>query len=111
MRIDDNLTASTYLRPAQTERVQTEPLGQPPGGRSEDRTQGDSVSLSSLSSEITRTLSETSPEEITRIEQAREAVRSGQLTADPGELADSLISASLADGGGYSSLFSTASGG
>ena len=48
MRIDDNLTASTYLRPAQTERVQTEPLGQPPGGRSEDRTQGDSVSLSSL---------------------------------------------------------------
>ncbi|MBI1358337.1 MAG: flagellar biosynthesis anti-sigma factor FlgM [Acidobacteria bacterium] len=111
MKIDDNLTASTYLRPAQTERVQNEPTAPPSGGRRTEQGENDSVSLSSLSSEISRALSEPSPEEITRVEQAREAVQTGQLTADPGATADSLINAAIADTGSYSSVFSTSSGG
>lgn len=97
MKIDDNLTASTYLRPTQTEGVRNEPAG--PGSRTQTDSGGgeDSVALSSLGSEIARILSQDSPEEITRVSQAREAVQSGQINAEAGELADSLIDAALTE--------------
>ncbi len=104
MRIDDNLTASTYLRPAQTEGVRNEPAG--PGGGSRPGSTGgeDSVALSSLGSEIARALSQDSPEEITRISEAREAVRSGSLNQEIGEVADALIEAALSSTGLESAL-------
>ena len=97
MKIDDNLTASTYLRPTQTEGVRNEPAG--PGSRNRTGSTGgeDSVALSSLGSEIARGLSQDSPAEITRISEAREAVQSGRINTEASELADSLIDAALTE--------------
>ncbi len=96
MKIDDNLTASTYLRPAQTEAVRNEPSG-PGGGKSEPGGAEDSVALSSLSSEIARVLTQDSPEEITKVSEAREAVASGSIQAEASELADALIDSALTE--------------
>ncbi len=96
MKIDDNLTASTYLRPNQTEAVRNEPAP-PGGGRTSPEGEKDSVALSSLGSEIARVLSQDSPEEITKVSAAREAVESGSILSDASELADSLIDAALTE--------------
>jgi anti-sigma28 factor (negative regulator of flagellin synthesis) len=97
VKIDDNLTASTYLRPTQTEGVRNEPPS--PGGRGRAGSAGgeDSVAISSLGAEIARGLSQDSPEEITRISEAREAVQSGRINTEASELADSLIDAALTE--------------
>lgn len=96
MKIDDNLTSSTYLRPSQTESVRNEPTA-PSGDRPDPGGAKDSVALSSLGSEIARVLSQDSPEEITKVSAAREAVESGQILSEASELADALIDAALTE--------------
>jgi len=104
VKIDDNLTASTYLRPAQTDGVRNDPAAPDSRDRASSRGGEDSVALSSLSSEIARALSQDSPEEITRVSAAREAVESGSIHSEASELADSLIDAALSETSVESSL-------
>jgi hypothetical protein len=73
---------------------------QPEGARGRGRpghSHGDSVSLSSLGSQVARALGEPSTEEIVRLEQAQRAERVGGLDVSDEELADALIAGALRD--------------
>ena len=96
MRVDDNFTASSDLRSLQVERSPETQLERQNQQSKQERT-GDSVSLSSVGTEISRALAGDSPQEISRVERAQEAVAAGSLNVSSEELADSLIDSALTE--------------
>lgn len=94
MRVDDSFSASSDLRSLQIERTPETQTGPPSRSGRLDRT-GDSASLSALGADISRALAEDSPQEITRVERAQEAVAAGGLNDSSSEIADALIDDAL----------------
>jgi len=95
LRIDDSFSASSDLRSLQIERTQeTSP--------EQSRRQGapgreDSVSLSGLASELARAISEESPEEISRVDRAQQAVAANNFSVPAEETADRILDAAVSD--------------
>ena len=97
MRIEDSGSVSTDTRSVQLDRAHEAQAEQARGrGRSREP-QGDSVSLSSLGSQVARALSEPGPEEVARVEQAQRAEQSGALDVSDEQLADALINGAVRD--------------
>lgn len=97
MRIEDSANVATDLRSVQLDRTQ-EP--QQESQRARDRSQqsqDDSVSLSSLGSQLARALEQPSAEEVSRVDEAQRAERSGGLDVSDEELADAVIQGAVAD--------------
>jgi hypothetical protein len=95
LRIDDSFSASSDLRSLQVERTQDTPLEQ--GRQRAEQGRQDSVALSGLGAELARGISEESPEEITRVDQARQAVAANNFSAPAEETADRILDAAVAD--------------
>lgn len=97
MRIEDSANLSTDARSVQLDRTQeTQQDGQRARARG-GRQQNDSVSVSSLGSQLARAIEQPGAEEVTRVEQAQRAEQSGGLDVSDEQLADSLIQGALAD--------------
>jgi len=105
MKIDDNFAASSDVRSTQV--GQTEQIERDQQARERPaEARSDSVSLSSLGSELARSISTESPAEISRIDRLQESVNSGTLAAPAQEVAGRVIEDALggtaleAQGGG-----------
>lgn len=95
MRVDDSFSASSDLRSLQIERTQETSLEQ--GRRSGAPEREDSVSLSSLSTELARGISEESPAEISRVDRAQQAVAANNFSVPAEETADRILDAAVSD--------------
>jgi len=94
MKIDDNFAASSDLRSTQV--GQTEQIERDQQARERPaEARSDSVSLSSLGSELARSIANESPAEISRIDRLQEAVNSGTLSAPPEQVAGRVIDDAL----------------
>jgi flagellar biosynthesis anti-sigma factor FlgM len=97
--LGDNLAPSSDVRSSQD--VRPEQAEQAQQTRAERRERGaesgqsDSVSLSSLGTELARSLATESPEEVRRVDELQQAVSNGTLTASNQETATRLVDEAL----------------
>jgi flagellar biosynthesis anti-sigma factor FlgM len=99
--LGDNLAPSSDVRSSQDVRSgQVEQTQQPGVERRErggDSGQTDSVSLSSLGTELARSLATEGPEEVRRVDELRQAVNDGTVTASSQDTAARLVDEALAN--------------
>ncbi len=96
MRVEDTFAASTDIRSGQINRA-NDPRLQPQQRVKRDGPGSDAVELSSIGSEVARQLASESPQEITRVEETRQAVLAGNFNVPAAELADSIIDGALSE--------------
>ncbi len=94
MTIDDNLGPSTDVRSSGVGRAQD--VEQQQSTREKAAlSREDSASLSALGTELARAIATDSPDEISRVSQLEEAVKSGNFSVPSGEVAEALIASAL----------------
>jgi flagellar biosynthesis anti-sigma factor FlgM len=88
-----DVRSSQDVRAGQVEQTQQAQEGRP--SRSREPGEGDSVSLSSLGSELARSLATESPEEVRRVDELQQAVTNGTLEASSRDIASRVIEDAL----------------
>jgi anti-sigma28 factor (negative regulator of flagellin synthesis) len=97
MRIEDSGRVAADLRSVQLDRTQETQAEEARGRERSRESDRDTVSLSSLGSQVARSLSEPSSEEISRVQQAQRAEQTGGLDVSDEQLADALINGAIRD--------------
>ena len=96
MRVEDTFSASTDIRSGQVNRTQ-DPQLEPQQRVKRGGGGSDAVDVSALGSEIAKQLAVDDPQEITRVEETRQAVLAGNFNVPVLELADSIIDGALSE--------------
>ena len=94
MRID-SFTPSTDVQTREVGRTPQTELEQANRAREAGRAGEDSANISPLAQQLAQALSEDSPEEIARVEQAQQALQAGAFNVPANEVADALIADAL----------------
>ena len=94
MRVDDTFAASSDIRSGHVGRTQEVQQDQRQRVRAPAPGE-DSVSVSSLASQLSEGLTTDSPAEVARVEETRQAVQAGNFNVPAEQLADSLIDSAL----------------
>ena len=95
MRID-SFTPSTDVQSREVGRTPQTEREQSNRDSAVRRVGEDSAAISPLTQQLAQALSEDSPEEVARVEQTQEAVRTGNFNVPANEVADSLIGDAVA---------------